>query len=120
MIEIAYSREKDKLKAMSQEVQDTIQGIVQILDAEYGADRKQYEDNGGYVIVVEVKADFEKIKEKTYIDCNEIIAEYVDKIVCSNGKVLTNSLIICNSDYTISLVIPMELTPQNLINYMTE
>lgn len=120
MIEIAYLRESEKLNGMPREVQETIQGILRILDTEYGAERKQYEDNGGYVIVVESKEDLEKVKEKTYIDCNNTIAEYVDKIECNNGKVLTNSLIMCNSDYTISLIIPMELTPQNIINYMID
>jgi len=48
MIEILYSREKDKIKAMTQEIQETIQGILQILDTEYGADRNKNEDNGGH------------------------------------------------------------------------
>lgn len=47
MIAIAYPREKDKLKAMPQEVQK-----LQILDTEYGASRSKDEDDGGYIIVV--------------------------------------------------------------------
>ena len=120
MIEIAYSREKDKLKAIPQEVQETIEGILQILDTEYGADRNRYEDDGGYVIVVEKNEDFRKIKEKVYIDCDDVIAEYVDKVKCSNGKTYTNTLVLCNNDYSISFIIPMELTPQNLIDYIIE
>ncbi len=120
MIEVSSLREKEKLTTMLQEVQEIIQGILQILDTEYGADRNKYEDNGGYVIIVERKEDFEKIKEKTHIDCDDIIAEYVDKIICSNGEIYTNSLIICNSDYSISLLIPLELTPENLKNYIIE
>jgi hypothetical protein len=53
MIEIAYSREKGILKNMPQEVQETIEEILQILDSEYGANRNRYEDAGGYVVVVE-------------------------------------------------------------------
>jgi hypothetical protein len=120
MVQIAYLREKDKIKAMPQEVQEIIQGILQILDTEYGADRNTYEDDGGYVLVVEKKEDFQKINEETYINCDDVIAEYVDKIECSNGKTYTNSLVLCNNDYSISLIIPMELTPQNLINYMID
>ncbi|MDU1007015.1 hypothetical protein ONV75_04725 [Clostridium sp. LQ25] len=120
MIEIAYSREKGILRNKPQEVQETIRGILQILDAEYGTNRNKYEDDGGYVIVVEKKEDFKEIKDKTYIDCNEVIAEYVDKIVCSNGEVYTNSLIICNNDYAISLIISIELTPKNLKDYMID
>lgn len=120
MIELSYLREKDKMKLLPLEVQETIQGILQILDTEYGADRDKYENDGGYVIVVEKNEDFEEIKDKTYIDCDDIIAEYVDKILCSNAEVYTNSLILCNNDYAISLIIPMELTPQNLKDYIID
>lgn len=72
------------------------------------------------MLVVEEEKDFEEIKNKTYIDCTDVIAEYVDKIVCSSGEAYTNSLIICNNDYAISLIIPMKLTPQNLKDYMTD
>lgn len=39
------------------------------------------------------------------------------KIVCSNDGTYTNSLIICNNDFAISLIIPVELAPQNLKDY---
>lgn len=120
MIEIAYSKEKEIFRNMPQEVQETVREILQILDSEYGADRNKYEDDGGYVIVVEKKEDFKELKNKTYIDCNTVIAEYVDKIVCSNGEVYTNSLILCNNDYAISIIIPLELIPQNLKDYMID
>lgn len=120
MIEVSHLREKEKVNILPQEVQETIQGILEVLDTEYGAERNKYEDNGGYVIVVERKEDFKEIKYKTYIDCNDVIAEYVDQIICRNGESFTNSLILCNSDYSIILIIPMKLTPQNLINYMID
>ncbi|NRT72455.1 hypothetical protein [Clostridium beijerinckii] len=39
-------------------------------------------------------------------------------MVCSNGGTYTNPLIICNNDFAISLIIPVELTPQNLKDYV--
>lgn len=87
--------------------------MVEILDNEY-------EDNGGYVVVIEKKEDLKELKDKTYIDCNEVIEEDVDKIVCSNEEVYTNSLIICTNDYALSPKIPIELTPQNLKDYMID
>lgn len=39
------------------------------------------------------------------------------KMVCSNDGTYTNSLIICNNDFAISLIIPVELIPQNLKDY---
>ncbi|MGL4106925.1 hypothetical protein [Clostridium sp. LP20] len=47
MIEVSHLSEKERLKVLPQKVQETIQGILQILDTEYGADRNKYEDNGG-------------------------------------------------------------------------
>ncbi len=118
MREICYLREQEKIRFLPEEVQATIQNILQILDSEYGADKDIYEDDGGYVVIVEGVEDLREIKEKAYIDCDDVIAEYVDKIVCKTGEIYTNSLIICNNDYAISLLIPMELTPQNLKDYM--
>ena len=120
MIEIAYLRENSKIKTMPQDVQETILGILQILNTEYGANRNKYEDDGGYVVVVEKEEDFKEIMDKTYINCDTVIAEYVDKILCSNGEVYTNSLILCNNDYAISIIVPLELTPQNLKDYMID
>lgn len=120
MIELSYFKEKERIKVLPQEVQDTILGILKILDSEYGADRKKYEDDGGYVVVIEREEDFKGLKDKTYIDYDDVIAEYVDKIVCSNGEIYTNSLILCNNDYAISLIIPMELLSQNLKDYMID
>lgn len=118
MLEIAYLREKYKIKLMPQEIQLTILDILDVLDSEYGADRDKYEDDGGYLVVIEKKEDLKELKDKKYIDCDDVIPEYVDRIVCSSGEVYTNSLIICNNDYTITLIIPMELTSQNLKDYM--
>lgn len=120
MVEISYLREKEISKNMPQEVQKAIEGILEILDTEYGDDRNKYEDDGGYVVVIEKEEDLKQLKDRTYIDCDEVIAEYVDRIVCSSGRVFTNSLIICNNDYAISLIIPMELTPENLKRYMID
>ena len=118
MIEITYLREMGKIQAIPTEVQEVIKGILEILDSEYGADRDKYADNGGYVVVVESIEDFKEVQKKTNIDVNDIIVEYVDKIICTNGKVYTNSLVLCNNDYSISLIIPFEIMPENLLNQM--
>lgn len=120
MVEVLCLLEKEKFRTMPQEVKAVIKKILRILDTEYGADRDKYENNGGYVILVDKKEDLNEIKHKIYIDCDNVIPEYVDKIVCINGEVYTNSLILCNNDYSISLIIPLELTPQNLKNYIID
>lgn len=53
MIQLAFKKELNNVKSMPQEVQESIKEIVEILDIEYGANRKRYEDAGGYVVVVE-------------------------------------------------------------------
>ncbi|CAI3565517.1 hypothetical protein [Clostridium neonatale] len=118
MIELAHLKEISKADRLPKEVQENIEGILSILDEEYGADRDQYKDNGGYVIVVEDESDFPIIKEKAHIDVDNVIVEYVDKIECSNEKVYTSSLALCNNDYSVSLVIPFEITPKNILNQM--
>lgn len=118
MIEIAYLREIEKVTLLPIEVQEAIKPVLKILDLEYGSNRNKYEDNGGYVIVVENIEDFKQIKKKTNIDVNDVIVEYVDEISCTNGKLYTNSLVLCNNDYSISLIIPFEILPENLLNQM--
>ena len=39
MIELSYLKETERVRFLPKEVQETIQGILQILDTEYGADR---------------------------------------------------------------------------------
>lgn len=118
MIEITYLREVEKVHALPIEVQEVIKGILEILDSEYGADRDKHADNGGYVVVVESIEDFKELQEKVNIDVNDVIVEYIDKILCTDGKIYTNSLVLCNNDYSISLIIPFEIMPENLLKQM--
>ncbi|MBN1034502.1 hypothetical protein DWC20_02935 [Clostridium botulinum] len=118
MIEITYLREMKKVQALSSEVQEVIKGILEILDSEYGAARDKYADDGGYVVVAERIEDFNQIQKKTNIDINNVIVEYVEKIFCTDGKAYTNSLVLCNNDYSISLIIPFEIMPANLLKQM--
>lgn len=118
MIEITYLKEMERVQVLPIEVQEVIKGILEILDSEYGADRDKYTYNGGYVIVAENIEDFEEIQNKTNIDVNDVIVEYVDKILCVYGKVYTNSLVLCNNDYSISLIMPFEIMPKNLLEQM--
>lgn len=103
MIEITYLREMEKVQGLPVEVQEGIKDILEILDSEYGSNRDKYVDDGGYV------EDFKQIQKKTNIDINNVIVEYVD------GKVYINSLVLCNNDYSISLIMPFEIMPENLL-----
>ncbi|WP_394899936.1 hypothetical protein [Clostridium butyricum] len=117
MIELVNLKEMNKVTMLPNEVQNNIEGILTILDEAYGEDRSK-NDDGGYVIVVEGKDDFKIIEKNTHISINNVIVEYVDRVECSNGEIYTSSLILCNSDYSISLIIPLEITPKNILNQM--
>lgn len=117
MIELVNLKEINKVSMFPNEVQNNIKGILTILDEAYGEDRSK-NDYGGCVIVVEEKDDFEAIENNIHINIDNVIVEYVDVIECSNGKVYTSSLILCNSDYNISVIIPIEITPKNILNQM--
>ena len=118
MIEITYLREMEKVQGLPGEVQDVIKGVLEVLDSEYGTDRDKYADDGGYVVVAESIEDFKEIQKKTNIDINNVIVEYVDKTLCADGKVYTNSLVLCNNDYSISLIMSFEIMPENLLKQM--
>ncbi|WP_160169940.1 hypothetical protein [Clostridium hydrogeniformans] len=53
MLELSYLKEREEVRFLQKEVQETIQGILQILDTQYGADRNKYEGDGAYVIALE-------------------------------------------------------------------
>ena len=65
MLELSYLKEREEVRFLQKEVQETIQGILQILDTQHGADRNKYEGDGAYVIALEEQKDFEEIKYKT-------------------------------------------------------
>jgi len=50
--DIIFKRKRD-FKNMPQEVQETIEEVLKILDSEYKDNRNRYEDPGGYVVVLE-------------------------------------------------------------------
>lgn len=116
MIKIAHAKEVGNFK-LPQEVVYVTKEIAAILDEEYGINREVDSDFGGYIVVIEANEDFEKLKE-IYIEIDEVIPEYVDRVTVVDGEDWINSLIILSSDYTVSILSKISITPQNLINYM--
>lgn len=53
MLEVTYSREREIFKKLPHEVQQVVQGILKMLDSEYGEDRDKYADDGGYIIIID-------------------------------------------------------------------
>lgn len=114
MIKIMYEREVKNLEDLPNDLTQIIKSITNILDQTYG-DRRSIDDDGGYVVLIESKEDFEKLKE-IYIDVDDMIPEYVDKIKCGNGEVWTNTLILMNNDFGISILCNIEIAPKTILD----
>ncbi len=114
MIKVMYEREVKNLKDLPSEVIEIIKSILNVLDKSYGESRTDSED-GGYVVVIEDKSDFERLK-KIYIDVNDLIPEYVDKIRCSNGEIWTNTLVLMNNDFGISILCNLKIAPKTVLD----
>lgn len=118
MIRIAHIREERLLKNLPSEIAAKALEIVTVWDDSYGEERDVEHDLGGYILVAETEEDVKAIREHT--DLENTLPEYVDLITCSNGERYTSSLILLSSDYSISLIIPLSLTPKELLLYMEE
>lgn len=115
MIKIAHYVEVEKIeKNMPKEVVDVLENITTILDYEYGESRDVDGGDGGYILIIENKEEFSKLN-KLYIDINNLIPEYVDKINCSNGETWINALILMNNDFSISLIMNEKIASKILL-----
>jgi hypothetical protein len=120
MIKIEHVKEIGKLTNLPKEVIVAVEQILIVLDLEYGEDRNA-DDDGGYVVFVESKEDFEVIKDDLYLNLEEdAIPEFVDLIKCEIGECFTSTLILSNNDFGISFLIPLSITPENLKDYIIE
>lgn len=117
MIKIAYKNEIETIKHLPIEVINVVLEIATILDDNYGEERDA-NDDGGYILVVENEGDIKEVNDEIGIDITSAIPEYVDLIRCNNGEEYTSSLILCNNDFGISLIIPLSLTSKELLDYM--
>lgn len=103
------------------ELQTAILEELKILDDNYGSNRDVMKDYGGYVILTESKEDIPVIENEMNIEISvDGIPEYVDIVRCNNTKVYTISLFLLGSDNGIVVVMPYDITPNNIINYLTE
>jgi hypothetical protein len=117
MIKIVHKTETEYLSNLPAEVVATIVEIATILDDNYGSTR-DIVDLGGYIIVAEDKKDVETINK--LIDFQYIVPEYVDLISCTNVENYTSTLLLLSSDYSISIIAPISLTPKELLKHMEE
>lgn len=107
MIKVSKYKEINALIKYSEEVKKYIYQIIKILDENYGADRDIESDLGGYVLVIESLEDIKELKNGMLKD---ILPEYTDKIMCSEGVKYTSSLFLLSSDFSVVVIADEELS----------
>ena len=89
------------------EVIKSISEIIEILNENYGENRDVDKDLGGYVLIVE---SIEDVKELKNVMLKDILAEYTDEIICSEGVNYTSSLFLLSSDFSVVVIADEELS----------
>jgi len=117
MRKVVHRQDVGTLRDLPIEVASKAKEIAGILDDNYGEDRHEIFDLGGYILIAENTDDVESMRK--IVDFDYVLPEYVEMISCSHVKeYYTNSLMLLSSDYSISLLIPLKLTPKELLQYM--
>jgi len=76
------------------------------LDIEYGEHRDVEHGDGGYVMILELKDELERLKD-IHIDVKTAIPEYVDRIECTDGQVFASTLVLLSNDFGVVVVMPL-------------
>ena len=119
MKKIASIKQIEDLTELPKEVKNELLRIVNILNENYGEERDIDADLGGYIILIDSKDAFQEVKHEIYLDLeHSVIPEFVDLIKCQNGQTYTNTLILSNNDFSITLIMPLEITPSILKNFI--
>jgi hypothetical protein len=108
MLKIAHVREVEALRGLPSEVIDVIRDAVIILDTEYGEHRDVDGGDGGYVLIVESKDDLEELIDFK-ICVKTSMPEYVDSIKCGDGQMFTSTMVMLSDDYSIIVVMILDL-----------
>ncbi|MDK0627803.1 hypothetical protein P5F04_12995 [Clostridium perfringens] len=89
------------------EVIKNISETINILNENYGENRNVDKDLGGYVLVVESVEDVKELKNGMLKD---VLPEYTDEIICSEGVNYTSSLFLLSSDFSVVVIANEELS----------
>lgn len=104
---------KEDLKVLLEypkEVVENVDNVINILDENYGYNRKSTDD-GGYVCIIE------NIKEVEYLKVNilkGLVEEFSDVIYENNIDKYNSTLYLLSSDYSITIITKNEMTNELL------
>ena len=103
-----YLKEKlIELNRYPMKVISNISGIIDILNENYWKNRDVDRDLGVYVLVIESVQDVTELKNGMLKD---ILSEYTDEIICSEGVNYTSSLFLLSSDFSVVVIADEELS----------
>lgn len=107
MKKIYLKKQLEELSDYPVEVIKSISETIDILNENYGENRDVDKDLGGYVLVVESIEDVKELKNGMLKD---ILPEYTDEIICSEGVNYTSSLFLLSSDFSVVVIADEELS----------
>ena len=88
--------------------------IVSVLDKYYGKDRDIYRNDGGFVFIAENKSDLKYFIDN-HIDPRK--GSYEDiRIIGAEGVQYFNIFFLCNNEFSINLIFPVNLMPKLRMN----
>ncbi|MBO3334079.1 hypothetical protein [Clostridium perfringens] len=85
----------------------SISETIGILNENYGENRDVDKDLGGYVLIIESIEDVKELKNGMLKD---ILPEYTDEVVCSEGVKYTSSLFLISDDFSVVVIADEELS----------
>lgn len=101
IINILRKQDLELVKELPTEALSEIETTIEILDKNYGTERRK-EDLGGYVAIVD-KAGIEELKQH---QLKGIATEYIDDI---EGADYISALFLCSNDFSIVVICKKEL-----------
>ena len=91
--------------------------IVSRLDEIYGAGRDVDNGDGGFVLIAENVQDVLLI-DKKYMKMDSNRHEAVDIVKCENRQYI-NSLFLCNNEFGINVLMPVDIAPAALLGSLS-
>lgn len=110
MINLWKKEDLNLLLEYPKEVVENVDNVINILDENYGYNRKSTDD-GGYVCIIE------NIKEVEYLKVNilkGLVEEFSDVIYENNIDKYNSTLYLLSSDYSITIITKNEMTNELL------
>lgn len=110
MINLWKKEDLNLLLEYPKEVVENVDNVINILDENYGYNRKSTDD-GGYVCIIE------DIKEVEYLKVNilkGLVEEFSDVIYENNTDKYNSTLYLLSSDYSITIITKNEMTDELL------